>query len=130
MLKDYDTEADALEDLRTFGREHGQAQLQGLALLRVSDDRPVLVAMDDDLIARVAQRDAVTLKLFWVSSSAALPYEMKPNPFKLSNLEQRSTARVFDLEPISGFVSRAYTLDFKQETELMAPGVLGHGRVT
>jgi hypothetical protein len=50
MLKAYDTEAEALADLRAFGREHGQDQLQGPALLRVSNDRPSLMAMDDDLI--------------------------------------------------------------------------------
>ncbi len=50
MLKAYDTEADAFEDLTAFGCEHGNDHLRGLALLRVFDDRPSLIAMDDDLI--------------------------------------------------------------------------------
>jgi hypothetical protein len=80
MLKDYDTEADALEDLRAFGLEHGQAQLQGLALLRVSDDRPVLVAMEADLVARVAQSEAIMGKLSWDSRATVLSYEIKTIP--------------------------------------------------
>jgi hypothetical protein len=80
MLKDYDTEAEALDDLRAFGREHGQAQLQGLALLRISDDRPVLVAMDDDLITRVAQSEAITRRARWFTRATVLPYEIKFMP--------------------------------------------------
>jgi hypothetical protein len=127
MLKDYATEADALQDLRAFGREHGQAQLQGLALLHVSDDRPVLVAMDAELVARVEQSEPITVRIFSVSRSTSLPYEMKPNRFKLSNLDLRSTARVFDLDTVAGIASRAYTLDFKQEHESMTPDASANG---
>ena len=84
MLKDYGTEADALEDLRAFGREHGQDHLRGLALLRVADDRPLLVAMDDDLITRVAQSEAVTRRHTWDFIPTVLSYKAKYLPGYLS----------------------------------------------
>lgn len=78
MLKDYATEADALEDLRAFGREHGQAQLRGLALLRVSDDRPSLLAMDDDLIALVAQSETIIRQATSSTTPTVLWYDTLP----------------------------------------------------
>lgn len=59
LLKDYDTEIDALNDLQAFGREHGPEQLKGLALLRISNDLPSLIARDDALIALVHAKERI-----------------------------------------------------------------------
>jgi hypothetical protein len=63
MLKAYDTEAEALEDLRAFGREHGKDQLRGLALLRVVDDRPSLIAMDDQLVTLLYAKQPLSIQV-------------------------------------------------------------------
>jgi hypothetical protein len=80
LLNEYETEAAALDDLRAFGLQHGQDQLQGLALLRVSDEQPKLVAMDQELIARVSQSERVTLQPISVSGATALRVESKLLP--------------------------------------------------
>jgi hypothetical protein len=74
MLKDYGTEMEALRDLKAFGREHGREGLKGLALLLVEDDRPTLVAMEDELIARVERSESIEFKRGWVSHSATRVY--------------------------------------------------------
>lgn len=52
LLKEYDTESAAWEDLRLFAAEHGNDGISGLALLQVSMGKPSLVAMGDDLVHR------------------------------------------------------------------------------
>jgi hypothetical protein len=77
MLKDYGTELEALRDLKAYGREHGQEGLKGLALLLVENDRPSLVAMEDELIARVERGEPIELRRAWVSHSATRVYVIR-----------------------------------------------------
>jgi hypothetical protein len=53
VIRDYDTEDAALEELRDVAQKYGLDEIRGLALLRFEDGRPSLVAMDDELIARL-----------------------------------------------------------------------------
>ncbi|MFT4038908.1 MAG: hypothetical protein QM692_12060 [Thermomicrobiales bacterium] len=66
LLKEYDSEIAAWDDLRAFLDIHGIASLEGLALLRVTDSVPKLVAMDADLIALV-QRHPKPAESTWSS---------------------------------------------------------------
>ena len=52
LLKEYETEDAAWEDLHQFATEHGHDAVSGLALLKVSTDKPSLVAMGEDLVSR------------------------------------------------------------------------------
>lgn len=58
LLKEYDSEAEAWDDLQAFSEVHGMSSLEGLALLRVTNAVPKLVAMDDDLIGHVRRQRA------------------------------------------------------------------------
>lgn len=53
VINEFDTEQEALAALGAVGHEHGLAELANLALLRFEDGHPRLVAMEDELIARV-----------------------------------------------------------------------------
>lgn len=55
LLKEYETEDAAWEDLRQFAAEHGHDSVSGLALLKVTRDKPTLVAMGDDLASRATR---------------------------------------------------------------------------
>jgi hypothetical protein len=61
LLKEYDSETEAWDDLQAFSEVHGIESLAGLALLRVTNKVPKLVAMDADLIERVQRRQAISL---------------------------------------------------------------------
>ena len=52
LLKEYETEDAAWADLRQFAVEHGDDSIRGLVLLRVTADKPSLVAMGEDLTTR------------------------------------------------------------------------------
>lgn len=51
VIRDYDTENEALDELRGVARSYGLEEIRGLALLKFEDGHPTLVAMDDELIA-------------------------------------------------------------------------------
>ncbi len=53
VIRDYDTEDDAFDELRDVAQNYGQDEIRGLALLKFEDGRPTLVAMYDELIARL-----------------------------------------------------------------------------
>lgn len=53
VIRDYDTEDEALAELREVAQNYGPDDIRGLALLKFEDGHPTLVAMDDDLIARL-----------------------------------------------------------------------------
>lgn len=55
MIDDFATEEDALEALRAAQHEHGLAAISDVALLRYEDGHPTLVAMEHDLVAKVAK---------------------------------------------------------------------------
>src|SRR6266576_534365 len=47
VIRDYDTEDDALDELRGVARNYGLDDIRSLALLKFEDGHPTLVAMDD-----------------------------------------------------------------------------------
>jgi len=53
VIRDYDTEDDALDELRGVARNYGLDEIRELALLRFEDGRPILVAMGNELIAHL-----------------------------------------------------------------------------
>lgn len=55
LLKEYEIEDDAWEDLHQFAAEHGHNSIRGLVLLKVSLDKPSLVAMGEDLATRATR---------------------------------------------------------------------------
>lgn len=57
VIKDYETEADALKELDVVAREHGFDEIRDYALLRFEDGSPVNAAMEDGLVALVQALD-------------------------------------------------------------------------
>ena len=55
VITDFDTEEDAFVAMCRVGQKHGLAELAHLALLRFEDGHPSLVAMEDELLARVRE---------------------------------------------------------------------------
>ena len=55
LLKEYETERAAWEDLHQFAAEHGHEAIRGLVLLKVTRDKPSLVAMGEDLVSRATR---------------------------------------------------------------------------
>jgi hypothetical protein len=51
VIKDYPSKEAALEELRGVAQEHGVDEVRTLALLKFQDGRPMLVAMEEDLVA-------------------------------------------------------------------------------
>ena len=54
VVTDFPSEHDAWEALRSWARDEGLEAIEGLSLMRVQDGDPILIAMDDDLVRRVA----------------------------------------------------------------------------
>ena len=50
VIRDYDTEDDALDELRDVALNDGLDDVRSLALLKFEDGRPTLVAMGNELI--------------------------------------------------------------------------------
>ena len=55
VITEFDTEEEAFAALCRVGRDHGLEELQHLALLRFEDGHPSLIAMEDELLARVRE---------------------------------------------------------------------------
>ncbi|MGH2614101.1 MAG: hypothetical protein ACRDJC_02580 [Thermomicrobiales bacterium] len=55
MVEDYDRERDAIEALMRVVGEHGRQAIATFALTSVQDGQSTLIAMQDDLVARVEQ---------------------------------------------------------------------------
>lgn len=53
VIDDFVSEDEALDVLRAAEREHGFAAISDVALLRYENGHPTLVAMENDLVARV-----------------------------------------------------------------------------
>lgn len=77
LLKEYDSEAEAWDDLQAFSEVHGVSALGGLALLRVENDAPQLVAMNDDLIEHVRRRQAIRLAQQRTSGAVSHNYAVR-----------------------------------------------------
>lgn len=55
VVTDFANERVAWAALRDWAREDGLDAIQGLSLMRIQDGEPTLIAMEDDLVRRVAQ---------------------------------------------------------------------------
>lgn len=57
VIKDYETETDALKELDVVGREHGFDEIRDYALLTFEDGSPIHAAMEGELVALVQALD-------------------------------------------------------------------------
>jgi hypothetical protein len=55
VIEDFATEEAAIDALRAAEREHGPEAIGDIALLRFDNGHPTLIAMEGDLVERVAQ---------------------------------------------------------------------------
>ncbi|HET7603711.1 MAG TPA: hypothetical protein VFK36_11885 [Gemmatimonadales bacterium] len=67
VIKDYETEAAALNELETVARTHGLEEIRDFALLEFRDGLPIRAAMEEELAALVQAIDPQ----FWGVKTAA-----------------------------------------------------------
>lgn len=55
VMEDFASESDAWDALREMADDHGLEAIEDLSLLLMRDGQPTLIAMEDDLVRRVAR---------------------------------------------------------------------------